>query len=146
MIRMAQEKDVEDVLNHCADFWLHTQFSEEFDREHCRVMVEYAHKSGALVVVDADGEVVGFSAAVYSPSLGNPVLTGVELAWWVSPEHRKGRNGIALLQFMEQLAKERGVKYWTMAAMMSSMPEEICALYERLGYSKAEISYTKVIK
>lgn len=145
MIRLATEDDFEQILDHCAEFWLHTQYSEPFNREHCKIMVEYTHNSGSLAVIDINGEIVGFSAAVYSPIIGANVLCGTEIAWWVDPEHRKGRNGIALLQFMEQLAKDKGVKYWNMVAMMSSMPDEVCGLYERMGYLKSEISYTKVI-
>ncbi len=108
-------------------------------------MVQFAYDQGLLAVVD-NGGVVGFCAGVKSPSLGSPeAIVGTELAWWISPDHRSGRNGIALLRFMEQIAKDEGVKYWTMIAMESSMPEKVCSMYEREGYQKSETGYTKVL-
>lgn len=144
MIRLATEADFDAILEMSAKFWLHTQFDEPFDREHTLIMVQFAHAQGLLAVVDVDGP-IGFCAAVKSPILGSPNAYGAtELAWWLNPESRGGKHGIALLRFMEQLIQEQGIKYWTMVAMESSMPKEVGRMYEKLGYVRSEISYTKV--
>ena len=146
MIRKATKEDFDDILRLSAEFWLHTQFSEPFDAEHTRNMVQLAHDHQLLAVVDVDHAIVGFCAGICAPLMASPhAVAGTELAWWVDPSHRGGKNGIALLQFMEQLAKDAGVKYWTMVTMESSMPEIVGRMYEKLGYHKSETSYTKVL-
>jgi GNAT superfamily N-acetyltransferase len=146
MIREATKQDFDDILRLSADFWLHTQFSEPFNAEHTKNMVQLAHDHCLLAVVEIDSRVVGFCAGICAPLMGSPhAVAGTELAWWVDPEHRGGKNGIALLLFMEQLAKKAGVKYWNMVSMESSMPEQVGRMYEKMGYHKSETSYTKVI-
>lgn len=121
-------------------------FTEPFEPEHTLKMVEMAADHGLLAVVEIDSEVVGFAAGVSSFLLGSTqARCGTELAWWVSPKHRHGKNGVALLQFMERLAKDQGIKYWVMVSMQSSMPEYVNALYESMGYTLSETSYTKVL-
>ncbi len=146
MIRKATEEDFDDILLLSAEFWLHTQFSEPFDAEHTRNMVQLAYDNQLLAVLEIDSAIVGFCAGVCAPLMASPhAVAGTELAWWVDPNHRGGKNGIALLQFMEQLAKDAGVKYWTMVTMESSMPEIVGRMYEKMGYRKSETSYTKVL-
>jgi len=143
MIRKADECDFEAILDLSEEFWKSTIYTEKFDRDHTKAMVEMAHDCGLLAVIDLD-EVVGFCAAVKAPILGSPLALGAtELAWYVKPDHRGGRKGIELMKFMEDLAAEEGVKYFTMVAMHSSM--EVGSIYERLGYKKSETSYTKVL-
>jgi len=145
MIRIAREDDFDSILGMAADFWLQTQFNEPFEPEHTRHYVQMAFDHELLAVVEIDGENVGFCAAIKSFILGSTKAYGAtELAWWLDPEHRKGKNGIALLLFMEGLVKEQGIKYWTMVSMQSSMPEQVGRMYERMGYVHSETSYTKV--
>jgi len=145
MIRVATEEDVSSILLLCEDFWEHTLYDEKFDHDHTRIMVNMALDHGLLAVLDIDG-VVGFVAGIKSHLMASKqALTGTELAWWVNPEHRKGRKGIDLMIFIEDLAKQQGIKYWNMISMESSSPEIANKIYERLGYSKSETSYTKVL-
>lgn len=145
MIRAATEDDFEQILDMSALFWLDTQFDEPFERDHTWHMVNLAFEHGLLAVVEIDSRCVGFCAGVKSPILGSSKTFGAtELAWYVYPEHRKGKNGIALLLFMEKLVQEQGIKYWTMVSMQSSMPEQVGAMYERMGYVHSETCYTKV--
>lgn len=145
MIRIASEKDIPGILTLCEEFWKYTMYEEEFDAEHTESMVVLALDHGLLAVLDVNG-IVGFVAGVKSFLLGSTkALTGTELAWWVNPEHRKGRKGIDLMLFIENLAKDQGIKYWNMVAMESSSPEIASKIYARLGYTKSETSYTKVL-
>jgi N-acetylglutamate synthase-like GNAT family acetyltransferase len=146
MIRLATEDDFPAIIELCREFWTHTQFSEDFDAEHCLGMVKLSHDHELLAVLVVNDIVQGFCAAVKSFLLASTqAMTATELAWWVNPDHRGGKNGVVLLQFMEQLAKDQGIKYWSMVSMESSMPETINRMYERLGYTKSETIYTKVI-
>ncbi len=143
MIRSADEKDFDAILDLSEQFWLSTIYSEPFERDHTLIMVQMAYRCGLLAVLDIGG-VVGFCAAVCSPILGSSnALGATELAWYVKPENRGGKNGLRLMLFMEDLAKAKGVKYFNMVAMHSSM--EVGSIYERLGYQKTETSYTKVL-
>ncbi len=145
MIRAATPYDFTEILEMSGRFWLETQFSEPFEADHTLNMVEMAYDHGLLAVVEIDGKCVGFCAGVKSPILGSSkAWCATELAWYVYPEHRKGKNGIALLLFMEGLVKEQGIKYWTMVSMQSSMPEEVGRMYEKMGYVHSETCYTKV--
>lgn len=143
MIRLAKELDFDEILNLSENFWESTIYDEPFDRDHALVMLRISHESGLLAVIDCNG-VVGFCSAVMAPILGSPKAYGAtEIAWYVSPESRGGSQGIKLMQFMEKIAREAGVKYFTMVSMYSSM--DVGSIYERLGYRKTETSYTKVI-
>lgn len=145
MIRKATPQDFNAILDLSQEFWKYTLFDEEFDRDHTLLMVKQSFDYGLLAALEIDLEVVGFVSGIKSFLLGSPAaLMGVELAWWVTPDHRGGKNGIKLLKFIETLAREQGIKYWTMVSMESSMPEQINGLYEKLGYKKSETGFTKV--
>ena len=146
MIREARQDDFDSILDLCGEFWTHTVFDEEFEPEHCVQMIQLAYDHGLLAVLEIDGLVVGFVAGVKSFLLGsNKAMYGTELAWWVKPEYRGGRNGINLLKFIEELAKSQGVKYWCMISMQSSMPDKVNRMYEKMGYSLSEMTYLKVV-
>jgi GNAT superfamily N-acetyltransferase len=146
MIRLATTKDFDDILKLSAEFWLHTQFTEPFEPEHTLKMVEFSHDQGFLSVAESKGKIIGFAAGIYSALLGNStVLAGTELAWWIDKEHRGGQHGIMLLKFMESRAKDLGIRYWNMVAMESSMPEQVKSMYEKMGYTHQESTFTKVI-
>lgn len=145
MIRCANESDFDEILMMSAEFWKHTQFSEAFEAEHTKNMVQMAFDHGLLAVVEINNNVVGFCAGIKSFILGSTkAMCATELAWWIDPDHRQGKNGVALLQFMEGLVQEQGIKYWTMVSMQSSMPEQVNRMYERMGYVHSETCYTKV--
>jgi GNAT superfamily N-acetyltransferase len=146
MIRLAEISDFDQILDLAQDFWLHTQFSEPFERAHTLDMVSMSYDHGLLAVLEVDGKVEGFAAGISSPLLGSTYAkAGTELAWWVNPHHRSGGRGVKLLRFMEGLAKDQGIKYWNMASMQTSMPEKINAMYVKMGYTHSETVYTKVI-
>lgn len=108
-------------------------------------MVEMCHGQGLLAVVD-DGSVIGFAAGVMAPSLAAPTaLVGTEVAWWINPSIRGAGYGIMLLDFMEDLARDLGIKYWNMVAMESSMPQQVKSMYLDRGYTLQESTFTKVL-
>lgn len=146
MIRLAKEEDFEDILRLSEVFWTHTQFTEPFEKDHALNMVEFSYDQEFLAVVVHEGEIIGFASGIYAPLLGNSsVLAGTEVAWWVDQKHRGGKHGIMLLKFMENRAKELGIKYWNMVAMESSMPDTIKGMYERMDYTHQESTFTKVL-
>lgn len=145
MIRQGEPGDIDTIVNMACEFWAHTIYTEPCDPSTVADMAGACIENGMMAVLDIDG-VCGFACGVIGPLLGNRnVLTGTEIAWWVNPENRSGRNGVALLKFLESLAREKGVKYWNMAFMQSSMPEAVEGMYQKLGYERTEVVYTKVL-
>lgn len=99
-----------------------------------------------MAVLEINSKVVGFACAIKGALLANhSVITASEVAWWCDPDHRGGKGGLSLLIALEGLARAQGVKYFNMQYMLSSMPKTIEGIYEKLGYSKSEVSYTKVL-
>ncbi|WP_315809457.1 GNAT family N-acetyltransferase [Pseudomonas sp. C9-3] len=146
MIRRGLRCDVPEIVELARHFWRETIYDEPFCADSVRLMVELAHEQGLLAVLEEEAGVVGFVAGCKGALLGNAaVLTGTELAWWIEPEYRQGRKGIELMQYIERLAREQGIRYWTMVSMESSSPETANRIYQRLGYAKTETSFTKVL-
>ena len=145
MIRLATEFDITAILDMAQEFWVHTQFSEPFDRDHTRGMVEMSISQGLMVVAD-DGEVFGFISAIKSPLLGSPFAQmATELAWWVNPAKRGKMVGVNLIRFLERLCIEQEVRYLNLAFMETSMPKQVEKMYLKLGYTLQETVYTKVL-
>ena len=143
MIRQAKEEDYLAIVDMSREFWSHTQFDEPLDDESVLDWLYLCKDS--LFVVDINGP-VGFGCFVVAPLLGNKrALIAAELAWWVNPDHRGGRNAIGLLKAMESSARDMGVKYFSMMYMESSMPDSVRKLYEKMGYNVSETTYLKVL-
>lgn len=146
MVRDGNKDDLPAVVEMAREFWQHTMYAEPFDADYVEFMASMAIDHGLLAILELDGVIEGFTAGLKSPLLAcADVLSGTEIAWWVNPAARKGHNGIALMQHIEQMAKAQGVKYWNMIVMESCQPEVGAAIYERLGYTKSETSYTRVL-
>jgi hypothetical protein len=146
MVRDGCLDDIPSIIGMAKDFWSHTIYDEPACSASVEAMAKLCISQGLMSVLDVDGKVVGFACGVKGPLLGNnQVTTGTEIAWWVNPQSRAGKNGIALLRHIEGLARVAGIKYWNMAYMESSMPEQIKSIYEKMGYKQTEVIYTRVL-
>lgn len=146
MVRDGNTNDLPAVVEMAREFWKHTRYDEEFDADYVEYMTGLALEHGLLAILEVDGVPQGFVAGLKAPLLAcHAVLSGTEIAWWVNPGARRGRNGIALMQHIEAMARAQGVKYWNMIVMESCQPEVGAAIYKRLGYEKSETSYTRVL-
>jgi len=146
MVRDGKEYDLDAVVVMAKEFWTHTMYADPFDPDHVRFMAALALDQGLLAILEVEGVVEGFCAAVKGPLLGNAsVLTATEIAWWVNPKARQGRNGLSLMKHIEGMARDQGVKYWNMVVMESCQPEVGAAIYEARGYKKSETSYTRIL-
>lgn len=65
--------------------------------------------TGALLVADADGEIVGVLAASWQLAVHVPGRYGTVQDLWVSPEWRSRAIGRDLLEALFALARERGI-------------------------------------
>lgn len=146
MVRDGNKNDLPAVVEMSKEFWRHTMYQEEFEPEYVEHMASLAIEHGLLAILEVGGVIEGFTAGLKTPLLGSStILGGCEIAWWVNPAARKGRNGIALMQHIEKMARAQGVKYWNMIVMESCQPEVGAAIYERLGYKKSETTYTRIL-
>ena len=146
MIREATESDFDAILDMCAVFWVDTQFTEPFDRDHTRKMVQMSLDHGLLIVATDSDQIIGFMAAIKSPLLGSQAAwMATELAWYVTPENRGKMAGVDMVLLLERLCKLQEVKYLNMAFMETSMPEKVKSMYQKLGYQLQETIYTKVL-
>jgi len=148
MVRSGTELDFESIIDMADSFWKNTIYDEEFCRDTVWEMLKLCLDQQLLSVIeDQTGKLVGFACALKGGLLGNSsISSGTELAWWVEPDHRGGRNGISLLKHLEDLATKAGIKYWNMAFMCSSMPDIIEEIYKKMGYIRSEVIYTKILK
>lgn len=146
MIRLGAKEDLPAIVAMAEEFWSHTIYDEPYCPDSVEIMAEMCIDNKLLCVLEVDDKVHGFACAVKGALLGNAKITsGTEIAWWVDPDYRKGRHGIELLINLERLAKQAGIKYWNMIFMESSMPEAIEGIYQKLGYNRSEVVYTKVL-
>lgn len=146
MIREANEQDFDEIVDLSSEFWTHSPYhKEEFIRSDVLEKVKQCFDESLLAVIDVGG-VVGFCAGLTLPLLANNVIkAGIEIAWYIDPNHRGNGNGKALKIFMENLARKQKVKYWCMVSMETSMPAVIEKMYVNSGYIKTETTYMKAL-
>ena len=146
IVRDANEEDYPDILRLSEAFWEHTVYEEPFDEDQCLVMIEACQDAGLLAVVELNEEIFGFVAGIKSPLLASSLANiGVEVAWYIEPNARSAGSGRRLLRYIEDKAKEQGIKYWNMISMQSSNPEKANQVYKKSGYQLVEQSFMKVL-
>ena len=145
MIRDATNQDIDVILKMASEFWKHTMYTEEFEPEAAMPMLNISLDQQLVLLAEVEGTVVGIIAAMEMPLMASSKATqAIETMWYIDPSCRGSSVGVDLILQMEQRIKDRGVKYWNMAKMESSMPETIDRLYSKLGYIESESMYTKI--
>lgn len=148
-IRKARESDFPALLRIGHDFFKLNPYNEysELDEGSLTDTFRNLIATQILIVMESDdGEVVGTAAAMMAPVFWNKVdVQGIEIFWWVDPEHRKDGNGKKLRQALEKIAKSRGVRFWNMVSMETSEPEKLDKMYAKAGFKRLENIYMKVL-
>lgn len=103
-----------------------------------------AHNGFIIALWNEQREVVGGIGGILTNFVTSEVSTCVEMFWWVNPEHR-GKWGMKLLHYFEEMARASGAARIAMAYMDSSMPDRMQKLYELLGYKPYEHHVMKVL-
>lgn len=146
MIRDAVEQDLDELLELAEEFWKHTIYDEELEHDRVLQMFQVSFDHNLFLVLELEGKVRGFMTAIKAPLLASTKATmAVETAFYIDPDYRGNKIGVDLILQMEQKVKQQGIKYWNMVSMESSSPEVANKLYLKLGYTKSETSFTKVI-
>jgi len=147
--RMGREADVDQLVLHGEQFWTHTTYfkkgrpySPETVAELCRYLIS---EQGGFLLVLADDEdnVKGFGLVSITPLVfDHSITSALELAYYIAP-YARGTHGIALLKKMEKIAKLKGADFMSMITMEDSDPEVAARIYNKMGYDKNEVVYTK---
>ncbi len=99
--------------------------------------------SAILLVALSGGVPVGVAGAMTFPAYWNrAALIGQETFWWALPEHR-GTVGPAMLEAMEEAARDLGCQAFLMVCLEALRPAAVGKLYERRGYTALEHSYVR---
>lgn len=86
---------------------------------------------------------IGFIAGGVAHSFYNKMVKqAVEFGWWVHPAYRNGGVGHDLHKTYEEWAKSRGA---SVISMMHMGAPEVGRMYEKMGYSLRELSYTRKV-
>lgn len=97
---------------------------------------------GVVLIAERGGQAVGMMGGMVAPQPFLDSLHGVELAVYVSPEHR-GRTGMRLIKSFEAWAFDRGADEISLGISTEVDAERTAQLYERLGYRRSGITTIK---
>ena len=82
-----------------------------------------------------NGEIAGHAGIYITVSMHTQISIAQEDTWYLLPEHRKGRNALNLLKFVENDLRQMGVMELMMSAKLSNKSGRIMELsgYEHIG-------------
>jgi len=100
---------------------------------------------GELVFITARelGELVGYFIGFVAPGLHySTCLTCIMDIFYIHPDHRGSNAGIEMFEFVENELSRRNVARWFVG---SKVHLDASWLFERLGFDRVEITYSKYI-
>jgi L-amino acid N-acyltransferase YncA len=96
-----------------------------------------------IVVARDDGRMIGYVLSVIRPHLHYAdVLTGYEDAYFLSKPYRKGMIGVKLLREAVRHMQAVGVHK---AFFMTKVALDMGPIFERMGFTKTDVVYSKWI-
>ena len=104
------------------------------------------HVAGMLrcITVRDDNELIGYALFIVHPHLHyKSCITAFEDIYFLKKEHRKGRVGIRLFQFAEDVLKKEGVHR---IIMHTKIHMDNTRLFEYLGYKLTDKLFTKILE
>jgi GNAT superfamily N-acetyltransferase len=95
------------------------------------------------ITVRADDEVIGYAIFIIQPHLHYMTCkTAFEDIYYIRPDYRKGRIGIRLFKYAEEVLKGIGVNR---IIMHTKIHMDNSKLFEYLGYKWTDKLYTKIL-
>lgn len=144
-IRKATVDDVPQIVAMSAEFYPSTHYAQFCGMDEVTVaeLATTLISDHIFFVAEADDVLVGMAGLFIAPFLFNKhVNIACEVVWWVSPAARGSHVAASLLSAIEQPLRDEGCSRVQMVHMPNS-PPQAAALYERLGYVRSEVSFTK---
>ena len=99
--------------------------------------------SWLALVVERDGDIIGFCCGYVAPHFFGNELTSGDLAIYVVPEHRGGTIGARLVKKYTAWCEAQGVREPLLGVSAGITPDRTGQLYERLGYTEKYTVYKK---
>jgi GNAT superfamily N-acetyltransferase len=97
----------------------------------------------AIALRDA-GELVGYFIGFVAPGLHYSTCLTLHLdIFWIHPDHRGQKGGVMLFKAVEAEAKRRGVQRLFVG---SKTHLDASFLFEKLGYTKVETTYSAMLE
>ena len=148
IIRPAQESDLPELHAMAKQFYAETTYQEFSD--YCDKSVDFVARmmldDGVFLVAEGQDKLVGMVGLLVAPFMFNHAYkTAHEVLWWVDSDARNSGAGLGLLQAIEPACRGRGVIAIQMG-VLSTSPPQAGMLYERMGYSISETSFTRVLQ
>ena len=147
MIRPMTAQDIPALLVLGAAMHGESRYAKlDFDSEKLRLLGETMlgnPDSWLALVVERDGDIIGFCCGYVAPHFFGNDLTSGDLAIYVVPEHRGGTIGARLVKLYTGWCEARGVQEPLLGVSAGITPERTGRLYERLGYTEKYIIYKK---
>ena len=145
MIQRAIPSRLRELIPLIEEFYASSKFLRNFNADHCEeVWIKFITDGvGVIFLLEENGKIIGFLAALKYPDINSGELVATELAWFVKSTRR--RKGLLLLKEFEEWAKKEKCKRVIMVHLMDSMPDKLRRVYEGRGYRAMEINYGKEI-
>lgn len=148
IVRRANHTDVPAIVSMSAQFYPDTSYARTIamDADTVADLARMLIDTGVMLVSESDaGEVVGMVGLYVGHFMFNRnVRSAHEVVWWVEPTAQGAGVGRALLNAIEPACIEAGAAIIQMMHLESS-PPQAAALYERLGYRRSEVCYSKEV-
>lgn len=96
-----------------------------------------------VFVLCSNNEIVGMLICFVTPCFFSDVLQAVEIAWYVTPEHRKSSKGIEMIKQYEEWARSKGAAQLTLMNLEVLEGDRVAKVYHRLGYTLTENTFSK---
>ena len=151
-IRKGRVTDLVELLELGEKFWKETPYfamGRDYNKRNCGDLLFGIMLNGngfIAVLADDEDKAVGVGFGMVAPFIFNhSYKQALELGFYIDPDHR-GEWGMKLLQAMEKYAKEAGAEIMSMITMETGTAERAGHIYEKMGYSKNEVVYTKELE
>lgn len=141
-LKIATLDDINNIMVLCRHFYEESGYPLEYDDNSTEEFIRQTLKdpSSVIVMLDDVGMIIG--KASYLPFSKDKIST--ELAWYLHPFYRQGKDSLKLIKAYEYWAKNiQGCKYTQMACIKDLKGDTVGKLYERLGYKPVESAYIK---
>lgn len=144
MIRLATKQDIPEMLRMGESFFDASGYSDltTFNKEDTESLFIKLIDDGWLLT---DGKSTFLGIVVFPLFMNNSTIVAQELFWWVDESERKTGIGIEILKKAEELAKEHGATAMMMLSIKDLNGDSVNKLYERLGYTRREQTYMRVL-
>lgn len=147
-IHAATSEDVDRMVEYGEQFWHQTRYFAAgvgYDVETVTSMTHQLLDEGVVLYAeDRKGEIIALMLLIISPfPMNMHFLAACEWVFYVDPLYRRSGLGAKLIEYAQELLKERRVKFFTMVSLTNVTPEAANKLYETLGFEQSETNFTK---